>query len=110
MSISGLGVNKMVSLGLAHAPEGRKLFPYMSVMANISLGAYLRTNRKNLADDRGKVFTLFPRLKERRNQRAGSLSGGEQQMLTIGRALMAKPKLPMMDEPSLGLAPRSSMH
>jgi len=104
-SINGLGVNKIVSRGLAHAPEGRKLFPYMSVMANINLGAYLRTDRKGIADDLEKMFTLFPRLKERRNQRAGSLSGGEQQMLAIGRALMAKPKLLMMDEPSLGLAP-----
>jgi len=96
-------VNKIVSLGIAHVPEGRKLFPYMSVMANIKLGAYLR--KDNTAEDLERVFTLFPRLKERRGQRAGSLSGGEQQMLAIGRALMAKPKLLMMDEPSLGLAP-----
>jgi branched-chain amino acid transport system ATP-binding protein len=103
--ITSAAINKIVSLGLAHIPEGRKLFPYMSVLANIRLGAYLRTDKKNLAGDLERVFTLFPRLKERRNQRAGSLSGGEQQMLAIGRALMAKPRLLMMDEPSLGLAP-----
>ena len=103
--IKGLPINRIVSLGIAHVPEGRKLFPYLSVLANIKLGAYLRKDKKNLAADLDKVFELFPRLKERRTQRAGSLSGGEQQMLAIGRALMAKPKLLMMDEPSLGLAP-----
>jgi branched-chain amino acid transport system ATP-binding protein len=103
--IKGLPINRIVSLGIAHVPEGRKLFPYLSVLANIKLGAYLRKDKKNLAADLEKVFELFPRLKERRTQRAGSLSGGEQQMLAIGRALMAKPKLLMMDEPSLGLAP-----
>ncbi len=96
-------VNRIVSLGIGHVPEGRKLFPYMSVMANIKLGAYLR--KDDTGGDLERVFTLFPRLKERKNQRAGSLSGGEQQMLAIGRALMTKPKLLMMDEPSLGLAP-----
>ena len=96
-------VSKIVSLGIGHIPEGRKLFPYMSVLANIKLGAYLR--KDDVADDLDRVFALFPRLKERRGQRAGSLSGGEQQMLAIGRALMARPKLLMMDEPSLGLAP-----
>jgi branched-chain amino acid transport system ATP-binding protein len=103
--IDGLPINKIVGLGIAHVPEGRKLFPYMSVIANIRLGAYLRTDKTNIATDLERVFGLFPRLKERRNQRAGSLSGGEQQMLAVGRALMAKPKLLMMDEPSLGLAP-----
>jgi len=103
--ISGLPINKIVGLGIAHVPEGRKLFPYMSVMSNIKLGAYLRKDKADILTDLEKVFELFPRLKERRNQKAGSLSGGEQQMLAIGRALMAKPKLLMMDEPSLGLAP-----
>jgi branched-chain amino acid transport system ATP-binding protein len=101
--ITSTPVSKIVSLGIAHVPEGRRLFPYMSVMANIKLGAFLR--KDDTTPDLERVFTLFPRLKERRNQRAGSLSGGEQQMLAIGRALMAKPKLLMMDEPSLGLAP-----
>jgi branched-chain amino acid transport system ATP-binding protein len=103
--ISGMPINKIVGLGIAHVPEGRKLFPYMSVMANIKLGAFLRKDKAGVLTDLDKVFTLFPRLEERRNQKAGSLSGGEQQMLAIGRALMAKPKLLMMDEPSLGLAP-----
>jgi branched-chain amino acid transport system ATP-binding protein len=103
VSIAHTPVNRIVSLGVAHVPEGRKLFPYMSVMANIKLGAYLR--KDDTAPELDRVFTLFPRLKERRNQKAGSLSGGEQQMHAIGRALMAKPRLLMMDEPSLGLAP-----
>jgi branched-chain amino acid transport system ATP-binding protein len=103
--INGMPINKIVGLGIAHVPEGRKLFPYMSVMANIKLGAFLRKDKEGVLMDLEKVFTLFPRLKERHNQKAGSLSGGEQQMLAIGRALMAKPKLLMMDEPSLGLAP-----
>ena len=103
--IKGMPINKIVGLGIAHVPEGRKLFPYMSVMANIKLGAYLRKEKAGIITDLEEVFRLFPRLKERRNQKAGSLSGGEQQMLAIGRALMAKPKLLMMDEPSLGLAP-----
>ena len=103
--ISGMPVVRIVSLGIAHVPEGRRLFPYMTVGENINLGAYLRKDSDGMSKDLDKVFTLFPRLKERLNQKAGSLSGGEQQMLAIGRALMAKPKLLMMDEPSLGLAP-----
>jgi branched-chain amino acid transport system ATP-binding protein len=103
--INEMAIDKIVGLGIAHVPEGRKLFPYMSVMANIKLGAYLRKDRAGVVNDLEEVFKLFPHLKERRNQKAGSLSGGEQQMLAIGRALMAKPKLLMMDEPSLGLAP-----
>jgi branched-chain amino acid transport system ATP-binding protein len=103
--IKGMPINKIVGLGIAHVPEGRKLFPYMSVMANIKLGAFLRKDKAGVLTDLERVFALFPRLEERRNQKAGSLSGGEQQMLAIGRALMAKPKLLMMDEPSLGLAP-----
>ena len=103
--IKGLPINRIVGLGIAHVPEGRKLFPYMSVLANMRLGAFLRKDKAGVLTDLERVFTLFPRLEERRNQKAGSLSGGEQQMLAIGRALMAKPKLLMMDEPSLGLAP-----
>jgi branched-chain amino acid transport system ATP-binding protein len=103
--IHGMPVDKIVGLGIAHVPEGRRLFPYMSVMANIKLGAYLRKDKAGILTDLEGVFRLFPRLKERRTQKAGSLSGGEQQMLTIGRALMARPRLLMMDEPSLGLAP-----
>jgi branched-chain amino acid transport system ATP-binding protein len=103
--IRGMAINRIVGLGIAHVPEGRKLFPHMSVMANIRLGAYLRKDKADIATDLNQVFTLFPRLKERRHQKAGSLSGGEQQMLAIGRALMARPRLLMMDEPSLGLAP-----
>jgi branched-chain amino acid transport system ATP-binding protein len=104
-TIKGMAVNKIVSLGIAHVPEGRRLFPYMSVMANIKLGAYLRKDKEGIATDLEGVFALFPRLHERRTQKAGSLSGGEQQMLAIGRALMTRPRLLMMDEPSLGLAP-----
>jgi branched-chain amino acid transport system ATP-binding protein len=103
--INGVPVDKIVGLGIACVPEGRRLFPYMSVMANIKLGAYLRNDKSAIETDLNKVFELFPILKERHDQKAGSLSGGEQQMLAIGRALMAKPRLLMMDEPSLGLAP-----
>jgi branched-chain amino acid transport system ATP-binding protein len=103
--INGMPTNKIVGLGIAHVPEGKDLFPYMSVMANIRLGAYLRKDKEGITAALEKVFTLFPLLKNRSNQKAGSLSGGEQQMLAIGRALMAKPRLLMMDEPSLGLAP-----
>ena len=98
-------VNRIVGLGIAQVPEGRRLFPYMSVMSNIRLGAYLRKDKAGIDRDLKKIFSLFPRLGERRGQKAGSLSGGEQQMLAISRALMARPRLLMMDEPSLGLAP-----
>jgi branched-chain amino acid transport system ATP-binding protein len=103
--INGLSVDRIVNLGIAHVPEGRRLFPYMTVAENIHLGAYLRSDKAGISTDLEKVFDLFPILKERRKQKAGSLSGGEQQMLAVGRALMAEPKLLMMDEPSLGLAP-----
>ncbi len=95
----------VVKLGISQAPEGRRLFPYMSVYENLEMGAFQRPDRKNLREDFDRVFTLFPRLAERRSQKAGTMSGGEQQMCAIGRALMARPKLLMLDEPSMGLAP-----
>jgi branched-chain amino acid transport system ATP-binding protein len=104
-TIAHLPTHKIVNLGIAHVPEGRKLFPFMTVLENIKLGAYLRNDHSGVNTDLEKVFQLFPRLKERRQQKAGSLSGGEQQMLAVSRALMTRPKLLMMDEPSLGLAP-----
>jgi branched-chain amino acid transport system ATP-binding protein len=103
--IDGLGTDKIVRSGVALVPEGRKLFPYMTVASNLRLGAYLRDDKQAVQEDYEVVFSLFPRLKERLKQKAGSLSGGEQQMLAIGRALMTRPRLLMMDEPSLGLAP-----
>jgi branched-chain amino acid transport system ATP-binding protein len=95
----------ILSLGLAHCPEGRHVFPDMTVLENLEMGCYLRTDRREIAADMTRVFDQFPRLAERRQQPAGTLSGGEQQMLAIGRALMSRPKLIMFDEPSLGLAP-----
>mgnify|MGYP000912024264 CR=1 FL=1 len=103
--IDGSGTDTIVKAGIACVPESRKLFPYMSVQSNLTLGAYLRKDKQAIQQDLQDVFALFPRLKERLKQKAGSLSGGEQQMLAIGRALMSKPRLLMMDEPSLGLAP-----
>jgi branched-chain amino acid transport system ATP-binding protein len=96
---------KRVELGIGHVPEGRRLFPRMSVQDNLTLGAYTRNDRVEIEKDRQRVFELFPRLKERQTQVSGTLSGGEQQMLAIGRAMMTRPKVLMMDEPSLGLAP-----
>lgn len=96
---------KIVSMGISQVPEGRRVFQEMSVLENLEMGAYLRKDKKEILNDMENVFTRFPRLKERRKQMAGTLSGGEQQMLAIGRALMARPELMLMDEPSMGLAP-----
>jgi branched-chain amino acid transport system ATP-binding protein len=102
--ITRVPAHEVVGRGIALAPEGRHCFPRMTVRENLDLGAYHR-RRDDVADDLDKVFTLFPRLKERENQKAGTMSGGEQQMLAIGRALMARPRLLMLDEPSMGIAP-----
>ena len=95
----------VVKMGIAQSPEGRRLFPRMSVLENLEMGAFQREDRQNFQEDMDRVFDLFPRLAERRQQKAGTMSGGEQQMCAIGRALMARPKLLMLDEPSMGLAP-----
>jgi branched-chain amino acid transport system ATP-binding protein len=104
-SILGIDTQKVVQRGIALVPEGRRVFPNLTVLENLKIGAYLRKDEAGIRDDLERVHTLFPRLKERSWQLAGTLSGGEQQMLAVGRALMTRPRLMMMDEPSLGLAP-----
>lgn len=103
--ITNLPPHRIVARGIAHVPEGRMVFANLTVMENLRMGAYLRKDRQNFSDDMDYLFAIFPRLKERLKQTAGTLSGGEQQMLAIGRALMGKPKCLMLDEPSLGIAP-----
>ncbi|MDH6139612.1 branched-chain amino acid transport system ATP-binding protein [Kitasatospora sp. GP30] len=104
-ALGGIPAHRIVSLGLAHSPEGRHIFPRMTIEENLLLGAFLRKDPPGITEDIERAYTLFPILGERRKQAAGTLSGGEQQMLAMGRALMSRPKLLMLDEPSMGLSP-----
>jgi branched-chain amino acid transport system ATP-binding protein len=103
--ITSAPARRILAMGIAHCPEGRRVFPYMTVQENLEMGCYLRADRARIASDMERIFGRFPVLAERRSQPAGTLSGGEQQMLAIGRALMSRPRLMLFDEPSLGLAP-----
>jgi branched-chain amino acid transport system ATP-binding protein len=103
--ITRRGPHDIVAMGISQSPEGRRLFPHMSVLENLEMGAFQRKDRRGIREDLNRVYSLFERLEERKSQRAGTLSGGEQQMCAIGRALMARPTLLMLDEPSMGLAP-----
>jgi branched-chain amino acid transport system ATP-binding protein len=103
--IDGLPTKKIVEKGVSIVPENRRIFPKLTVLENLELGAYLRSDTQGIAEDMDRIFALFPRIKERRQQYGATLSGGEQQMLAMGRALMSRPKLLLMDEPSMGLAP-----
>ncbi|HEX2040077.1 MAG TPA: ABC transporter ATP-binding protein [Acidimicrobiales bacterium] len=103
--LDGVPAHRIVEMGVAHSPEGRRIFPRMTVLENLQLGAFIRTDPEAIQADLERVFELFPVLEERRTQAAGTLSGGEQQMLAMGRALMSRPRLLMLDEPSMGLSP-----